>query len=156
MGTRCGALDPGAVLYLQQQAGLATSGVQSLLYEQSGLLGVSGLSGDMRVLLASAEPGAREAIDLFVFRIARETGALMASLGGLDGVVFTAGIGENAAAIRTAVAARLAWTGLALDGEANARGVGRISPPDSRVKAWVIPTDEEWMIARHAADLIGQ
>lgn len=154
MGTRCGALDPGVILYLLRQAGLTPAAVETLLYEQSGLLGVSGLSGDMRRLLASAEPAARDAIELFTFRIARETGALMASMGGLDGLVFTAGIGENAPAIRAAVAGRLAWTGLSLDDEANSRGAGPISAPASTLKAWVIATDEESMIARHTSDLL--
>jgi acetate kinase len=151
MGTRCGALDPGVILYLQQQAGLTVEAVQTLLYEQSGLLGVSGVSSDMRALLASAEPAAQCAVDLFTFRIAREAGALMAALGGLDGMVFTAGIGENAPTVRAAVAERLGWSGLVLDPQANATGAGLISPPGSRLKAWVIPTDEEAMIARHTA-----
>jgi acetate kinase len=154
MGTRCGALDPGVILYLQQEAAMTADAIQTLLYEQSGLLGVSGLSSDMRVLLASRDPAARQAIDLFTFRIARESGALMASMGGLDGVVFTAGIGENAPQIRAAVAERLAWTGLVLDAEANERGAGLISEVKSRLKAWVIPTNEEAMIARHTADLV--
>jgi acetate kinase len=151
MGTRCGALDPGVVLYLQQQGGMIADAVQSLLYERSGLLGVSGLSADMRDLIASADPAANEAIALFTFRIARELGALISSLGGLDGVVFTAGIGENVARVRADVARQLAWTGLDLDPLANARGAGLISKPQSRVKAWVIPTDEQAMIARHTA-----
>lgn len=156
MGTRCGTLDPGVVLYLEQQADMAPDAVQTLLYEQSGLLGVSGLSADMRVLLASTEPAAKEAFDLFTFRIAREIGALTASIGGLDGIVFTAGIGENAPAIRAAVAERLAWTGLVLDPQANAAGTGLISAPGSRLKAWVIPTNEEAMIARHTAELVAK
>jgi acetate kinase len=153
MGSRCGAIDPGVLLYLEQQAGLTPTAVSTLLYEQSGLLGVSGLSGDMRVLLDSDDARAREAIDLFVFRVAREAGAMQASMGGLDGLVFTAGIGENAPRIRQAIAARMAWTGLALDAEANGRGAGRISAHDSRIAAWVIPTDEEAMIAHQAAAL---
>lgn len=154
MGTRCGALDPGVILYLQQQAGMTAAAVETLLYKESGLLGVSGLSSDMRVLFASEATAAREAVELFTFRIAREAGALMASMGGLDGIVFTAGIGENAPAIRAAVAERLAWTGLALSDEANARGAGLISTASSKLNAWVIPTDEEAMIARHTADLV--
>ncbi len=154
MATRSGALDPGVVLYLQQQAGMSAEAVQDLLYHRSGLLGVSGLSGDMRDLLASAAPAAREAVALFAFRIVRETGALMASMGGLDGIVFTAGIGENAPQVRAAVAEGLAWAGLALDPEANARGRGLISAASSRLKAWIIPTDEEAMIARHTADVL--
>ena len=151
MGTRCGNLDPGVILYLQQQAGMSVEAVQDLLYNRAGLLGVSGLSSDMRVLLASDEPDARTAIDLFVFRVAREIGALTASMGGLDSVVFTAGIGENAPYIRAQVIERLAWMGAALDPEANARGDGLISMAASRLKALVVPTDEETMIARHAA-----
>lgn len=155
MGTRCGALDPGVVLYLQQQIGLTPGDVEDLLYARSGLLGVSGLSSDMRVLLASEDPNARQAIDLFVFRIAREAGALISSLGGLDGVVFTGGIGENASEIRAAVAQRLAWTGLVLDHGANDQGLSRISDVGSKVAAWVIPTDEEVMIARHLLEVAG-
>ncbi len=151
MGTRCGDLDPGVVLYLQQQAGLSVEAVQDLLYNRAGLLGVSGLSSDMRVLTASDAPDARLAIDLFVFRIVREIGALTASMDGLDGVVFTAGIGENAADIRARVIERLAWMGAALDPDANRRGEGLISAAGSRLKVFVVPTDEETMIARHAA-----
>lgn len=154
MGTRCGALDPGVLLYLEQEAGMTPDALQTLLYERSGLLGVSGLSSDMRVLLASPDPAAKDAIDLFTFRIAREMGALTASMGGLDGVVFTAGIGENAPDIRAAVAERLAWAGLMLDAEANARGEGPIGARTSRLKAWVIPTNEEAMIARYTADFV--
>jgi acetate kinase len=154
MGTRCGALDPGVILHLQQEHGMTPKAVEALLYEQSGLLGVSGLSGDMRILLASREPAARDAFDLFVFRIVREIGALMASLGGLDGLVFTAGIGENTPEVRAAVAKRLGWTGLVLDPAANAAGAGRISTSGSRLTAWVIPTNEEAMIARHTLDLV--
>jgi len=155
MGTRSGALDPGVILYLQQQAGLTVAEVEDLLYARSGLLGVSELSSDMRALLASDDLKARQAVELFVFRIAREAGALMSSMGGLDGVVFTGGIGENAAGIRLAVAERLAWTGLVLDPAANDRGAGRISHGQSRVVAWVIPTDEEVIIARQALEATG-
>lgn len=154
MGTRSGALDPGVILYLQQQAGMSVQAIEDLLYARSGLLGVSGISSDMRTLAASADPRAREAIKLFVFRIARESGALMSSLGGLDGVVFTGGIGENDSMVRSAVAERLAWTGLKLDAAANAKGTGRISAADARVVAWVIPTDEEATIARHTAQAL--
>lgn len=154
MGTRAGALDPGVILYLQQQCGLSVEAVQTLLYDQSGLLGVSGISSDMRTLLASGDPAAKQAIELYVFRIVREIGAMAASLGGLDGVVFTAGIGENAPEIRAAVAPGLAWLGLELDQAANHKGPGCISAPDSRIRAWVIPTDEETMIARHTAKTI--
>ena len=154
MGTRCGALDPGVVLYLLRERGLDARQVEELLYRQSGLLGVSGVSGDMRALLASREPRAAEAVELFVFRILREMGALAASLGGLDGLVFTAGIGERAASIRARVCDGAAWLGIALDAAANEAGGPRITGQQSRVSAWVIPTDEDLMIARHTRDLI--
>ena len=153
MGTRCGDLDPGVILYLQQQAGLDLGAVQDLLYNRSGLLGVSGLSSDMRVLLASDDPKAALAIELFTFRVIREIGALTASMGGLDGIVFTAGIGENAPPVRAAIAQGLAWAGLELDGEANDRNAGLISTKASRLKARVVPTDEEAVIARDAAEV---
>ncbi len=155
MGTRCGALDPGVVLYLQQARSMSPEAVSDMLYKQSGLLGVSGLSSDMRTLLASDAVAAREAVELFAFRIARETGALAASLGGFDGLVFTAGIGEHAPALRRMVCHRLAWLGVTLDEAANARPHGRISAAGSRVAVHVIPTDEEAMIARHTAALLG-
>ena len=155
MGTRCGALDPGVVLYLLRERGMTAAAVEDLLYNRSGLLGVSGLSGDMRVLLSSEAQGAVDAIELFTFRVAREIGALAASLGGLDGLVFTAGIGEHAPEIRRQICMRSAWLGLSLDGEANARGDPRISSTDSRVAVWVIPTDEEAMIARHTLATTG-
>lgn len=148
MGTRCGALDPGVVLYLQQAYGLDAAALTDMLYRRSGLLGVSGLSSDMRDLLRSPEAAARAAIDLFVFRIAREAAALSGTLGGLDALVFTAGVGENAPEIRAAVCARLAWLGVRLDPAANARGTGKISASRSRVSVWIIPTDEEQVIAR--------
>lgn len=154
MGTRAGALDPGVILYMQEQAGMTPAAVSAVLYEQSGLLGVSGVSSDMRELLASSDPAAAEAIDLFVFRIVREIGALTASMGGLDGVVFTAGIGENAPQIRAKVANGLAWAGLELDEAANTNGCGLISGSESLLKAWVIPTNEEAMIAQWTAHLI--
>lgn len=154
MGTRCGTLDPGVPIHLMRERGLDAAALEDLLYNQSGLLGLSGLSSDMRVLLASAEPAARDAVDSFVYRITREAGGIVSALGGLDGLVFTAGIGENAPPIRAAVAARLGWLGLALDEAANAVGAGRISAPSSRVEAWVIPTDEEGMIARHTFETV--
>jgi acetate kinase len=129
--------------------------VEDLLYHRSGLLGVSGIGSDMRVLLDSPDPRAKAAIDLFVYRIAREAGALASSLGGLDGFVFTAGIGEHAAPIRTAVCQRLAWFGMKLDSSANQHPHGSIGATDSQVGVWVIPTDEEAMIARHVVDLLG-
>jgi len=149
MGTRCGALDPGVVLYLMQAHGMSADAVEDLLYKQSGLLGVSGVSGDMRALTGSRDPHAAEAIELFAFRAAREAGAMAMTLGGLDGVVFTAGIGEHVPSVRRQICERLAWLGVAIDDAANERGAGRISRRDSRVAVWVIPTDEELMIARH-------
>lgn len=155
MGTRPGAIDPGVVLYLFQQLQLSADEVEALLYRRSGLLGLSGISQDMRDLLASDAPAARLAIDYFVYRAAQEIGALAASLGGLDGLVFTAGIGENSPAIRARIGAACAWLGLELDAGANARGGVLISAPGSRVAAFVVPTDEELMIARHTGRLLG-
>ncbi len=154
MGTRPGALDPGVVLYLMAQKQMDAAAIAHLLYHECGLKGLSGTGGDMRDLLASTEPDARLAVDFFVYRIAQCTAAQAASLGGLDGFVFTAGIGEHAAPIRAAVCARLAWLGLGLDEAANAAHGPRISPPGSRVGVYVIPTDEELMIARHTRDLV--
>ena len=154
MGTRTGALDPGAVLYLFQQKSMTTSQVEHLLYSESGLLGVSGVSSDMRALLASDDPRAAEAVDLFAYRIARQTGALASSLGGLDMLVFTAGIGENAPEVRARACARLAWLGVEIDAAANDGNQPVISTPASRVVVRVIPTDEERMIAIHTADLL--
>ncbi len=148
MATRCGGLDPGAILYLGRQ-GLSLAEIETLLYEASGLLGVSEISGDLRVLLASQDPRAREAIDLFTYRIATEAGALISALGGLDGLVFTAGVGEHAPAIRAQVCERLSWLGVRLDHAANATDQVCISRPDSPIELWVIPTDEEAVIARH-------
>jgi acetate kinase len=150
MGTRCGAIDPGVILYLQQQRGLSPAEIQDLLYKRSGLLGVSGgISSDMRILLASADARAREAIELFVYRIGRDIGALASSLGGLDGLVFTAGIGAHSPEIRALVCARLGWLGVVIDPEANRRSDLVISAASSRVQVRVMPTDEEAMIARH-------
>ncbi len=151
MGTRCGAVDPGVLLYLMQEHGMDARSVEDLLYRQSGLLGVSGISSDMRTLRASSEPAAAEAIGLFVYRIVREVGSLAAALGGLDGLVFTAGIGEHDVATRAEVASGCSWLGLRLDAARNAVGKGRISAEDSAVSCWVLPTDEERMIARHTA-----
>jgi acetate kinase len=155
MGTRCGALDPGAILFLQQALGFDPAALTDLLYRQSGLLGVSGISGDMRVLLESQAASAGEAVELFVFRVAREAAALTGSLGGLDAFVFSAGIGENAPRVRAAICRKLAWLGVELDGAANLRGDARISSSESRVAVWVIPTDEEQMIARHTLMALG-
>ena len=154
MGTRTGALDPGVVLYLMAELGMTPAEIERLLYSESGLLGVSGIASDMRTLLASDEPRARLAIDLFVYRIRREIGALVALLGGLDALVFTAGIGENSAEIRARVCRDAEWIGVELDGAANDAGGPRISRADSRVAVWVVPTNEELMIARQTARLI--
>jgi acetate kinase len=149
MGTRCGAVDPGVLLYLIERHGLGARELEELLYTKSGLLGVSGVSSDMRALLTSSNPHAAEAVDLFVYRIGRELGSLAAALGGLDALVFTGGIGEHAAEIRARVCRDAAWLGLELDADANARGGPRISREGSRVSAFVVPTNEERMIALH-------
>ncbi|HEY7557040.1 MAG TPA: acetate/propionate family kinase [Candidatus Binatia bacterium] len=149
MGTRCGAMDPGVLLYLIARHGMDAPSLQQLLYEQSGLLGVSGVSSDMRVLLSSSDPCAVEALDLFVYRINRELGSLAAALNGLDALVFTGGIGENAASIRARVCRDAGWLGLEPDEDANANAGPCISRKESRVSAWVIPTNEELMIALH-------
>jgi acetate kinase len=154
MGTRSGSLDPGVILYLMQELGMDGRAIEALLYNESGLLGVSGVSSDMRELLASADAQAKFAIELFVYRIGRELGSLAAALGGLDAIVFTAGIGERAVVIREAVCRQSAWLGVELDPVANARHGPRISIPASRAAAWVIPTKEELMIARHTLALI--
>lgn len=154
MGTRCGTIDPGVLLYLLQQKGYDADGIEHLLYERSGLLGVSGISSDMRALLESDSPQAEEAVDLFTYRVAREAGALASTLGGLDGFVFTAGIGENAPEIRARTCRRLAWLGIDIDEAANSSGEPVISTPLSRVTVRVIPTDEERMIAIHTAELL--
>jgi acetate kinase len=151
MGTRPGALDPGALLYLLIERGLAPKDVERLLYHECGLLGLSGVSNDMRRLLESTEPRARLAIDYFVRGVAREIAGLAASLGGLDGLVFTAGIGEHAAPIRARILEACTWLGVRLDDDANRHGGPRVSLPGSRVSAWVVPTNEELMIARHTA-----
>jgi acetate kinase len=149
MGTRCGTLDPGVILYLLQEKKMTAEAIEALLYQQSGLLGVSGISNDMRHLLASNDSGARDAIDLFVYRATREIGSLAAATGGLDALVFTAGIGEHAPEIRARICNQSAWLGIRLDPEANHAGGPCISMPDSPVTVWVIPTNEELMVARH-------
>ena len=154
MGTRSGSLDPGVLLYLMRQEGMSPTDIETLLYKQSGLLGVSGVSSDMRMLHASADPRAAEAIDLFIWRAAREAAALMAALGGLDGIVFTAGIGENDPLIRSGICERLRWTGIMLDEEANSRNASVINSPCSNVSVRIVPTDEERMIAIHTAQLV--
>jgi acetate kinase len=155
MGTRPGALDPGVVLYLFQTLGLSAKEVESILYRKSGLLGISGISSDMRDLLGSSEPEARLAVDYFVYRAAKEIGALTAALGGIDGLVFTAGIGENSAEIRRRICEASSWLGLAIDEKANTSGGPRISTRQSNISVWVIPTNEELMIARHTGTLLG-
>jgi acetate kinase len=150
MGSRCGSLDPGVVLYLIQQNGMTAQAVSDLLYHSSGLQGVSGISDDMRTLLASDDPHAAEAVALFVYRICRELGSLAAALGGLDALVFTAGIGEHAPEIRRRVCKQAAWLGIELDDAANAASAARIATAGSKTSAWVIPTNEDLMIARHS------
>ena len=155
MGTRCGSIDSGALLYLMREKKMGVDALEAVLYRESGLLGISGISSDMRTLLASTDPHAKFAIELFVYRAALETSALAAALEGLDALVFTGGIGEHAAAIRALICARLGWMGVTLDEAANNRDATRISTPESRVTVCVIPTDEEAVIARHTADRIG-
>ena len=155
MGTRAGQLDPGVLLYLVKK-GWDAARLERFLYYECGLKGLSGLSNDMRDLLAADTPAARLAVDYFVYRIIREAGGLAAVLGGLDGIVFTAGIGERSAEIRSRVSAGLAWLGLDLDESANSRHGPEITKPGSRVQAWAIPTDEERMIALHTRKLLGE
>ncbi len=154
MGTRCGALDPGVILYLLSEQRMTLPTVTDLLYHRSGLLGVSGESSEMRELLASDSPYAAEAIDLFVYRIRRELGSLVAVLGGLDILVFTGGIGEHAVPIRARICQDAQWLGVRLNEEANRTGGPKISAEDSTVAVWVIPTDEDMMIARHTYDVV--
>jgi acetate kinase len=156
MGTRCGDIDPGVLLYLLQQEHMSPKEVNDLLYYRSGLLGLSGVSSDMRDLEASAAPEAAETIDYFCYRIAREIGSLSAVLGGLDAVVFTGGIGEHAPAVRAKVAERTAWLGMHLDSERNAAAKGEtaIHSAESRVAVLVVPTNEELVIARHVAQIL--
>jgi acetate kinase len=155
MGTRPGSLDPGVVLYLFQGLGLSAKEVENVLYKRSGLLGISGISNDMRDLLASDADDARLAVDYFVYRAAREIGAMAAVLGGLDALVFTAGIGEHSAEVRRRICEASRWLGLELDTAANEAHATRLSVPGSRMSAWMIPTNEELMIARHAGRLLG-
>src|SRR6478752_6357078 len=155
MGTRPGSVDPGVILHLFQTLRMSAAEVETLLYKGSGLLGISGISNDMRVLLDDPAPAARLAVDYFVYQAAKEIGALAAVLGGVDALVFTAGIGEHSAEIRRRICEASAWLGVALSPRANAGKGPRISRADSRVSAWVIPTNEELMIARHMASLLG-
>jgi acetate kinase len=154
MGTRTGSLDPGVILYLMDQRGMDARAIEKLIYNQSGLLGVSGISSDMRALLASDDPRAKLAIDLFVYRIRRELGSLAAALDGLDAIAFTAGVGENAASIRGRICTDAAWLGVELDPQANAAGGPRISVTACKVSALVIPTNEELMIAQHTRQVL--
>ena len=151
MGTRCGNLDPGVILYLMDELGMDARAIEDLVYKQSGLLGVSGISSDMRSLLASDDKRARFAVELFTYRGGRELGSLAAAAGGIDALVFTAGIGEHAPAIRERICRDAAWLGVELDAAANQTGGPRISTASSRVSAWVIPTNEEVMICRHTS-----
>ena len=154
MGTRSGNLDPGVLLYLMEYEGMDARRLTRLLYQESGLLGVSGISQDMSELLESEKPEAREAVDLFCYRIMRELGSLAATLGGLDTLVFTGGIGKHAASVRAQVCADARWLGVELDATANSADATRISTTASGVNVLVLPTNEEWMIARHTARLI--
>jgi acetate kinase len=152
MGTRSGSLDPGVILWMIDQAKMDSHAIADLIYKRSGLLGVSGIASDMRTLLESHERSAADAVDLFCYRIARELGSLVAALGGLDAIVFTAGIGENAPPVRERVCALSTWLGIEFDREANARNGPRISTTNSAIDVWVIPTNEERMIAQHTLD----
>ena len=156
MGTRPGTLDPGAVTYLMREHAMSAGDIEDVLYHRSGLLGISGISSDMRTLLASDDSHACEAVELFVFRAAREIGALTASLGGLDGLVFTAGIGEHASEIRSRVCARCAWLGILIDEDANRTGQMRITSEASGVRVYIVPTDEEKMIAVHTVNTLAE
>jgi acetate kinase len=155
MGTRPGNIDPGAVLYMFQMLGMTAKEVETILYKKSGLLGISGISNDMRELLVSTAPEARLAVDYFVYQTAKEIGALAAVLGGIDGLVFTAGIGENSPEIRKRICETSSWLGVELDNVANLSGGPRISTRHSKVSVWVVPTNEELMIARHTRALLG-
>ena len=154
MGTRPGLLDPGVILFLMREDGLGVEELETLLYKHSGLLGLSGVSTDLRALHQSDDPRAHEAIDYFVYRVGQTLGALTASVGGLDALIFTAGVGENDADIRERVCADAAWLGIEIDPDANATGQQRISPEGRSPSVWVIPTDEERMIARHTLRVV--
>jgi acetate kinase len=154
MGTRCGTLDPGVILYLQQSRGMNADDIEELIYKKSGLLGVSGISADMRTLLESDNPHAAEAVDMFCFRIARETAALATAMGGVDAIVFTAGIGEKSPQVRSRACAYLKWLGVEIDEDANTKSTQRINTLASKIRILVVPTDEEAVIARHTAALL--
>ena len=155
MGTRPGQIDPGVLLYLLTEKGMEPTAVQDLLYRECGLKGLSGISNDMRDLQSSSDPRATLAVDYFVYRVGLNAGMLAAALGGLDAFVFTAGIGENSPEIRRCICEASSWLGLELDADANGKRGPRISTPRSKVSAWVIPTNEELMIARHTGSLLG-
>jgi acetate kinase len=156
MGTRPGQIDPGVVLHLISEKGLAPADVQNFLYRECGLKGLSGISNDMRELLKSDDPRAAFAIDYFVYRTGLFAGMLAAALQGVDGLVFTAGVGENSAAVRAAIAGRLGWLGVSIDADANEKHARLISRPESRIAVYVLPTDEELMIARHTWSLLSK
>ena len=155
MGRRCGALDPGVVLYLIEERGMAPAEVREMLYECSGLVGLSGISSDMAELLESDAPEAQAAVAFFIYRCRREIGSLAAALGGLDALVFTGGVGENAPAIREGICADLGWLGMRIDHQANVQGASRISTDTGKVGVFVIPTDEETVLARRAEEVLG-
>ena len=155
MGTRCGSLDPGVLIYLMDERGMDARALEDFVYKRCGLLGVSGLSSDMRMLRESREAAAADAIELFIYRIVREIGSMAAAAGGVDAIVFTGGIGQNDAVTRAEIATGCGWLGLAVDHNLNAAGVTRIESDSSKVAALVIPTDEEQMIARHTSALLG-
>jgi acetate kinase len=154
MATRCGNIDPAVLLLLMDRYGMDVRAIEHLLYRESGLFGVSGISNDMRTLLASDDPNAKEAIELFVYRIGREIGSLAAALGGLDALVFTGGIGENSVVIRENVCKQTAWLGLELVESASETGSKRISSSNSKISAWIVPTDENLVIAQHTLRLV--
>ncbi len=154
MGTRCGSIDPGVLIYLMDEHGMDARALENLIYKKSGLLGVSGITSDMRTLRASDDPKAREAIDLFIYRIVREIGSLAAAVGGIEGLIFTGGIGQRDAKTRNEVVTGCAWLGAAIDEQSNAKGEGRIDAPSSSIPIWVLPTDEERVIARHTAAVL--
>ena len=156
MGTRTGSIDPGVILYLMREKKMGLESIEDLLYKQSGLLGVSGISNDMKVLQESKDPNAQKAVDLFCFRVAKEVAALASSMGGLDALVFTAGIGENSPEIRAMIVERLEWLGVRLDSRANANREHYIAARESTVPVFVIPTNEEMMIAKHTINVLGQ
>ncbi len=154
MGTRCGALDPGVILYMLQEQHMDAADIEDLIYRKSGLLGVSGISSDMRTLRGSSDPAARGAIALFIYRIVREIGSLVAALGGIDALAFSGGIGENDAATRAEVVAGCSWLGAAIHLQRNATGNGLVSEDHSKIPVWVIATDEERLIARKTRELV--